>query len=283
MPLIERHFAGCEQHHVFNNQPLHIAHLSDQHVGRATKFSLQQKAIAACAGADLVCLTGDFVAHSLKYLDELEWLLLKLEAPAFAVLGNHDHWADANAVRQTLRRAGVEVLDNANTTISIKGRRLQVIGLDDGVTGHDDVAKAVKGLSAKVPTIGLSHLGEKADALFEHGVPLVLSGHTHAGQISSFNLHRVVAGHLAGHRYVHGLYGERDNNRALYVSAGVGSSIFSLRVGERAQPEVAHFHLGAKASDFDEVLPRERPMRGHSRHSSFNVRKVFRRRSNRAS
>jgi hypothetical protein len=132
---------------------------------------------------------------------------------------------------------------------------LQVVGLDDAYTGHADRRDALKGLRSDLPVIGLSHIAEEADALWEAGVPLVFSGHTHAGQVTVARLHELSVGRLAGHKYIHGLYGSRgteDPKGAVYVGAGVGAAIVPLRVGERAKREVAFFELGTQPGAFDE-------------------------------
>jgi len=103
--------------------------------------------------------------------------------------------------------------------------------------------------------IGLSHIAEEADALWEAGVPLVFSGHTHAGQVTVARLHELSVGRLAGHKYIHGLYGSRgteDPKGAVYVGAGGGAAIVPLRVGERAKREGAFFELGMPPGAFEE-------------------------------
>ncbi len=234
-----------------------MAHLTDLHVGRVTPMAVQYDAVSMTnAGKpDIVVISGDFVCHSQVYLDDLTNVIGKIDAPVFAVLGNHDHWAGAQSVRQALQRGGAEVLDNANTTVEIGHQRLQIVGLDDAYTGHADRRAALKGLRSELPVIGLSHIGEEADGLWEAGVPLVFSGHTHAGQITVARLHELSVGRLAGHKYIHGLYGSRgaqDPKGAVYVGAGVGAAVVPLRLGERAKREVAFFELGTQPGAFDE-------------------------------
>ncbi|MFT6397370.1 MAG: putative MPP superfamily phosphohydrolase [Bradymonadia bacterium] len=201
---------------------------------------------------DLVVLTGDFVGYDLDWLDKLQELVAGIQAPTIATLGNHDHWTDAVEVERTLRKAGADVLSNAWTELELSGQRLQVVGLDDAYTGHADVERATRGIDTSVSTLGLSHIPEEADALWQSGVPLVLSGHTHAGQLTFGTAQRFNFASMVGHRYVHGLYGDRGGEGALYVSAGVGSSTFGLRLGERARSEVAIFELGAEVGAFHE-------------------------------
>lgn len=252
-----RRFAGPMLHAEQLTTPLRIAHLTDQHVGRVTPMRVQQEAVQLTneQTPDLVCITGDFVCHSQDYLDALEETIASFTAPVITVLGNHDHWSGAKEVMRALRRGGAEVLRNEHTVLQLNGQALQVVGLDDAYTGHADWRKATKGMDPKLPTIGLSHIAEEADPLWSVGVPLVLSGHTHGGQVTFARLHELALGHLVGHRYIHGLYGTRQQVApfgSVYVGAGIGASVIPVRIGERAQREVALFDLGIAPGMFDE-------------------------------
>lgn len=263
-----RSFAGPARF-VDRMDPIRIAHLTDQHVGRVTAMAVQHRAVdlALEGEPDVVLLTGDFVCHSLDYLDALTEVVRRFERPTFAVLGNHDHWSGGEEVRRALRRGGVEVLDNANTTITVRGQPLQLVGLDDAYTGHADRARALKGLRTDRPTVGLSHIAEEADALWAAGVPLVLAGHTHAGQVTLAGLNELMVGKVAGHRYVHGLYGDRHAPTpagAVYVGAGVGAGVFPVRIGERSRREVAFFELGLHAQSVDEHHDEQPPLPGRA-------------------
>jgi predicted MPP superfamily phosphohydrolase len=263
-----RRFAGHVEHEEQLSH-LRIVHLTDQHFGRVTPHAVQRAAqeLTNANEPDLVVITGDFVCHSQEYLDELEEVIAGFKAPVLGVLGNHDHWSGAGAVRKALRRAGAEVLDNQHTVLTLRNQRLQVVGLDDAYTGHADVAKAVKGLRGDLPTIGLSHIAEEADALWEHGVPLVFSGHTHAGQVTLARMHELFLGRIIGHKYVHGLYGCRRRSEArgaVYVSAGIGAAVVPLRLGARGRREVAVFELGARAGAHWEHHAEQRALKGRA-------------------
>lgn len=263
--MVVRRFAGSERH-AEHLDHLRIAHLTDLHVGRITPMRVQMDAvrITNAAQPDLVALTGDFVCHGQRYLDELTTVVAAFDAPVVCVLGNHDHWSGAAEVRRALRRAGAEVLDNANTTITLRNQRLAIVGVDDEYTGHADWRRALAGLPAGVAVLGLSHIAEVADAMWSQGVPLVLSGHTHAGHVTLAKLNELAIGRIGGHKYVHGLYGTRQVRRpsyeradglqrgAVYVGAGIGASVIPLRVGPRARREVTLFELGLLPGSFHE-------------------------------
>ena len=261
-----------------------IAHLTDLHVGRVTPFAVQQEAVEMTNAErpDLVVLTGDFVCHSQLWLDQLVEVVSGFKAPTIAVLGNHDHWSGADEVEAALRRGGVEVLRNRNTTVTLGHEKLQVVGLDDAYTGHARVEEAVRGLRRDLPTLALSHIAEEADGLWKRGIPLVLSGHTHGGQVTVARLHELSLGKIGGHKYLHGLYGSREARGihegdavrpgahdkgagAVYVGAGIGAAVMPFRLGDRGKREVTIFELGTEPGALDEhhteqqALPGRKP------------------------
>jgi predicted MPP superfamily phosphohydrolase len=254
-----RRFAGPAAY-AGSMAPIRIAHLTDQHVGRITPFEIQREAVAMTNAErpDLVVITGDFVCHSQLYLDQLVQLVREFQAPVIGVLGNHDHWAGADEVAAALKRGGVEVLRNDSTVITLHRQRLQIVGLDDAYTGHARIEKAVSGLRRDLPTLALSHIAEEADRLWQHGIPLVLAGHTHGGQITVARLHEISMGRIGGHKYVHGLYGTRQPRGgavvtgAVYVGAGIGASVMPFRLGERGKREITIFEFGRRPGEFEE-------------------------------
>ena len=267
-PIELRQFAGPVEH-VDAVSHLRVAHLTDLHFGRVTPERVQREAVRLTneQKPDLVVITGDFVCHSQMYLDQLVDVLRDLDAPIVGVLGNHDYWSGASEVHRALREAGVEVLKNRHTTITLQHERLQVVGLDDAYTGHADREAAVKGLRDDLPVIGLSHIAEEADWLWAHGVPLVLAGHTHAGQVTLARLHELAVGKIAGHKYVHGLYGARKPRQegprgAVYVGAGIGAAVMPFRFGERGRREIALFELGLTVGAFEEHHEEQPPLPG---------------------
>jgi uncharacterized protein len=274
-------------------EPIRIAHLTDQHVGRITPFTIQREAVELTNAEhpDLVVITGDFVCHSQLYLDQLVELVRAFRAPVIGVLGNHDHWAGADEVAAALRRGGVEVLRNDSTIITIRRQRLQIVGLDDAYTGHAVIEKAVTGLRRDLPTLALSHIAEEADQLWKHGIPLVLAGHTHGGQITVARLHEIALGKIGGHKYVHGLYGTRQPRRgavvtgAVYVGAGIGASVMPIRIGERGKREIAIFEFGRRPGEFEEPDREKPPLSGRApspRKMRRRAEKVVRRRARRS-
>ena len=243
-----RRFAGSALYSHTLTEPVRVAHLTDMHVGLVTPMKVQAAAIDITLREkpDLVVITGDFVCHSHAFLEDLTELMRQIDVPLFAVLGNHDYWAGAPGVRTALKRGGAELLSNQSTVIEVRGQKLQLVGLDDAYTGHADRRRALRGASHTLPTLGLSHIAEEADGLWAHGVPFVLSGHTHGGQLGLVSL---------GLPYTmlrlfvdmpdHGLWA-RGRDR-LYVHRGTGHYGFPLRLGVPAEASLLNVHHRAGA------------------------------------
>lgn len=269
-----RRFAGHRSHAQRYVDPVRVVQLTDLHFGRVTPVSVQRDAVARANAAkpDLVVLTGDYVCHSQSYFDAIAEVLGELEAPTYAVLGNHDHWCHGPDVAEALERAGVEVLRNAWTEVTFgPDRRLQLVGLDDAYTGHADVEQATRGLDPTRPALALSHIAEEAESLWARGAEFVLSGHTHGGQIHFENMTRMTFAAMAGHRFVHGLYGSRNLTEdadepqgAVYVNAGIGTSVMPLRLGARGKRELAVFDLGLSPGTVPEDHVEQLPLPGRS-------------------
>lgn len=100
---------------------LRIAHLTDLHHGRMVRLGLITEAVrlANAESPDLVVLTGDFVSRPGAITTALAKALSKLQAPlgSYAVLGNHDHSADAGGVREMLAAAGIRLLENSHVLL----------------------------------------------------------------------------------------------------------------------------------------------------------------------
>lgn len=183
-------------------------------------------------GPDLVALGGDFVSHARSDLDGLERVLARFRAPdgVVAVLGNHDHWVDPDAVAALLERAGATVLLNRHRLIRRGRGALAIGGVDDFTHGAVRPEEAVAGVAPDVPRVLISHNPDLIEYLpVGLRVDVMLSGHTHNGQT-----HLPLVGPLTvpsqfGGRYLHGL--TRVGTTWLYVSAGVGGGPIPVRWG----------------------------------------------------
>lgn len=217
---------------------LRIAQISDVHIGRGTPSLRITEAVRMVneARPDVVFLTGDYVTVSREPIQRMP-LLAGLNAPVFAVLGNHDHWVDARGVRRAIEALGYTVLQNAHARLTLRGRALSIVGVDDDVSGHADVPRAFDGAPSGGTRLVLAHAPPTADRLPARQNLVCFSGHTHGGQFNVPVATRFFF-RLAGQPYVKGLYRVRGNH--LYVNGGLG---FGGRF--RARPELAFFSLRA--------------------------------------
>jgi predicted MPP superfamily phosphohydrolase len=219
-----------------------IAHLTDLHVGLLTPHRRIRRALelAQHARPDVLFLTGDFLCYNPKFVGAFAEILRDVRVPAYAVLGNHDHWTDAQGAKKALEHAGVEVLSNAHSTLTLRHTPFEIVGIDDAVTHNADVRKAFSGTHARRSRIVLTHVPSMADRAAEYGPAFALAGHTHGGhvhipQLTAKLFRRMGAPYLKGYYDIGPL--------KLYVNCGVGASSVPIRAG--APSEVSVFTLRA--------------------------------------
>jgi predicted MPP superfamily phosphohydrolase len=181
---------------------------------------------------DLVALTGDFVSYgpieqhrSIAWGYECAALMTRITCPQrYAVLGNHDCIVDEPAAKDALMVHGIPVLDNQAVPLEREGKRIWLAGLADALDGSPlpDFSKAIPktALADGEPVILLAHEPDIAPEAAKHHVDLMLSGHTHGGQVRIPFLPPVMLPPM-GKSYVEGAF--RVGPMQLYVNRGVGT------------------------------------------------------------
>jgi hypothetical protein len=238
---IDVEIAGLDPRH----DGVRIAQLSDIHVGNMTPEAHVRAAVEVANGAspDLVVLTGDYVCWRRHEAPMAGHQLAGLRASrVLAVLGNHDYFTWGSGVAAALERNGYEVLRNRTTVADVRGAPLAIVGVDDPVTRHDDLDAAFAGAPANVTRVVLCHGPDRAPQIAPRGADLVLSGHTHGGQIYVKGITDRLMKRI-GLNYRRGLYDLGGTK--LYVTPGVGFSGVTRRVGEGTDAEVAVLTLRA--------------------------------------
>jgi predicted MPP superfamily phosphohydrolase len=221
--------------------------VSDLHIGPTTPVPLLDRAFGLLANADLdvLLLGGDYVFLDATAERMARLTSLAARVPArrrFAVLGNHDLWAQDSALEEALAAAGVEVLCNTSRSLRIGTANVALVGLDDPWFGQLDVARAFQDVSGSQAVVVLCHSPEAApfveDEIGRSSLSLpvfYVCGHTHGGQIATpwGAIRRMIPG-VVGRRMPQGLHeiGPID----LYVSRGVGGVDVPIRT--YARPEV---------------------------------------------
>jgi predicted MPP superfamily phosphohydrolase len=192
------------------------------------------------AAPDIVVLGGDYVSFFERaYIGPVAELLTPLAgAPhgSFAVLGNHD---DEKEVPAALSSRGFTVLKDQRTQLTIKGERLDIAGIKFWTRTPGDIAEVLRGTGGT--TVLLAHDPRRLTEAAALDVQLVLSGHTHGGQVIV-----PAVGALVGRKFpVLAGYAARDNT-AIFVSRGVGTVVVPVRIN--CPPDVAVLTL--RSGDF---------------------------------
>lgn len=223
-----------------------LVQMSDIHVGRRVhdRYILSVFDRVRSLQSDFVAITGDFVSHHGRIVDQAARVYRHLPLGRLAtvgILGNHDYGYHSSDVRlgdelqSIFHQAGMTILKNQ--AIDIEGLRL--IGLDDRWGPFFDPAPIMKTVETGSPTIVLSHNPDTADMAFWGAFDgWILAGHTHGGQCKP-PLFRPPVLPVHNKTYVAGSY-QLSNNRAMYINRGVGHLI---QARFNARPEITVFTL----------------------------------------
>jgi predicted MPP superfamily phosphohydrolase len=208
-----------------------LVQISDVHIGsRSPRFLARIVARVNALKPDYVLITGDLIDFAGISRAELA-PLGTFTAPVIFAIGNHERYVDLAAIDERMRSLGVTVLRDAAVTLG----PFQFIGVDD----VDSAARIPESLgridlSSDHYGVLLYHRPDGFDAAAARGIPLMLAGHTHAGQIIPFNF-------LVKHIYprMRGLH--ELNGSRLYVSPGTGTWGPVLRIGSRSEITLIEF------------------------------------------
>ncbi len=233
-----------------NFDGLKIGVLSDFHAGGCTGEGdiIRAVDVVNSEQPDIIAVLGDYIdgaySHSRKNVEKGAYVfdaLKKLKAPlgVFAVLGNHDHWTDAKLVRKELSSLHLSTLDNKGVELE---NGLAVVGVDDFWEGPANPEKAMNGIHPESTVIMLSHNPDVNIRLqTDNRVSLVLSGHTHGGQIRIPVIHRALWVPCSPkYRGPSGLIRETDS-RWTFITKGVGTFLLPVRLA--CPPDVGILRL----------------------------------------
>ncbi|MDH5478633.1 MAG: metallophosphoesterase [Nitrospinota bacterium] len=226
-----------------------IGLLSDTHASMIANNGLFEEAarLIMSKRPQMITLTGDYISGSTKflsssigkfrqdYLDQLVDSFSALKAPMgiYAVLGNHDFWSGPKALESISdgfsRKLGVTWLRNRNLRLEKEGEAINLLGVDDYWQNSCSLHRAYQGLNHDSVNIMLSHNPDiNDDVLPQMRIDLILSGHTHGGQIYLPVIGCPVVPSKFGQKYIAGLV--RDGERQTYITRGVGHLMAPIRI-----------------------------------------------------
>ena len=218
-----------------------IAFVTDTHIGPNFHAADLEPTIAILQrlAPDILLFGGDFISESPRYLHELQSPLARMVGTArigsWGMWGNHDLANIRQRCAPVLAAAGVTMLNNASAHLVDD---LWAVGIDDVLLGRPNLKQAFADVPDGARTIALWHAPDCAEQVVPYRPSLMLSGHTHGGQVRL-----PVIGALAtptlGKRYVAGKF--NIDGIPLYVSRGIGIYRPPLRVNCR--PEIVDIRI----------------------------------------
>lgn len=223
-----------------------IAQFSDVHISKSFTVAQLEEVVNKIneQEPDLIVFTGDLFDNFAKFgpSTEVAQVLAQLDAPLgkFAVWGNHDYGGGAARIYpEVLAEAGFQLLTNeAQIVTTANGRTIKVGGSDEGLQGQPSLTDALAGGTTDY-TILLSHEPDLVTELPETRVDLVLSGHSHGGQV---RLPFYTVKNALAKIYYRGFYTlERPGATQLFVNTGLGTTEIPVRLG--VPPEVSVFRV----------------------------------------
>lgn len=223
-----------------------LVHLSDLHVGALTPKWWAQRWVdrANEEKGDAVVVTGDLVTSGVAFHETIADLIGNLRGKdgVFCSMGNHDYFGDGEPLISLMRARGAKVLRNEGVLVERDGASMYIAAIDDTWTKRADLDRALSERPANVPTVMLAHDPDRFPQIAKRGVDLVLSGHTHGGQIAFPFLARWINASKLAHHFHIGVY--KDGDSTLYVHPGLGTTGPPIRLG--VAPAVVVLTLRAK-------------------------------------
>ena len=219
------------------SHPYKILQLSDVHIGGIIDKNFIAKIVTrvnACK-PDLVVITGDLVDTDVdKAMDALEELKnLESKYGTYFIVGNHEYFHNIEKIIATVKALGIRVLENENIYIGREGEGFNLVGVYD-LFGYraekymPNITQALKAKKEDTPTVLLAHQPKFIEEV-SSGVDLMLSGHTHGGQLYPFKaLVKLQQG------YISGLHQHNDELQ-IYINKGTGFWGPPMRIGASAE------------------------------------------------
>lgn len=221
---------------------IRMIQISDLHLSRYSSYFKNVIRQVALLEPDLIVLTGDYLEEERNIRGVLNFLA-ELSAPhgIYAVQGNWEYWSrlEGENLRRHFSGVGVKLLINERADLQIRGQTLSLYGLDYP-SSADFLRILQKEINPDSFNVLLSHVPAFSHEYLSQHMNLILSGHTHGGQIRLPLLPPFYLPRYSG-RFVAGYYQVSQHKIPLYVSRGVGTSVLPLRF--LCRPEISVFEL----------------------------------------
>ncbi len=227
---------------------LRLVQISDLHLNNFNRYFEKVAAKVNALQPDLIMLTGDYLEEERNIRGVLDFLKeLKAKHGIYAVQGNWEYWSrlEGENLRRHFAGVGVKLLIDERADLEINGQSLSILGLDYP-SSTDQLQRVQKGIDPQRFNLLLSHVPAFAHEQLHERIGLILSGHTHGGQVRLPFLPPFYLPRYSG-RFISGLYHVSHHRIPLYVSRGVGTSVLPVRF--LCRPEIGLIELTAQATN----------------------------------
>ncbi|NLG81653.1 MAG: metallophosphoesterase [Bacilli bacterium] len=240
--LFEKSWMKLKTYYVKINRPnlkgLRIAFISDLHHSEYVSIRYLKKVVERVNSlkTDVIILGGDYVSSKEKYIEPVFSILKDLKAPlgVYGVIGNHDFEAAKAKVLQAMQKAGIISLDNESYWLKYNNDKFKLGGIADIMYDLPNINKTIHDVENDDYVILVSHNPDYAEVAKDYPVDLMVSGHTHGGQITLFGLYAPVIPSKYKQKYRSGLI--KHGRLHTIVSHGVG--VVGLPFRFFARPEI---------------------------------------------
>jgi hypothetical protein len=192
---------------------------------------------------DMFVLTGDYVSHEAEYIAPVAEILggLKSEFGTFACLGNHDHWTDAELVKTEFKRNGIKMLVNEGFRFTARNESFWLCGVDDFGEGLSNIRQSLRGSKTDEMKLLLAHNPAIMRRAAYRKIDLVLSGHTHGGQVKLREPRERILFPNRRRKFSSGLHHRGETQ--IYITRGIGTVVVPMRY--QCPPEISLIELRA--------------------------------------
>ena len=210
-----------------------FVHLSDVHIGTVHKEKYLQRVVDLTnkQNPDFILMTGDLFDGSIPVKEEMLKPLDDLEADSYFSTGNHEEYEGLDFVRRTIKNLKMKLLDSE----MIVHDGIQIIGVNDrqSIPKNISLDSILSGIDINpdVPALLMYHTPVEWEAARKHNIEIMLSGHTHAGQVFPFNFAVRIF-----FKYVNGWY--KKDGKFLHITPGTGTWGPPMRLGSKNQVTV---------------------------------------------
>lgn len=178
---------------------------------------------------DYILMGGDYVHREPEYITPVfeEFNNLKATNGIYGVLGNHDHWENAELTRQMMIKNGIKICDNKSYWVKIGNDSIKIGGVGDLWEDSQQLDSTTHDLNDSDFSILISHSPDYIENMPKDLIDLTLSGHTHGGQMTFFGMWAPILPSKYGQKYRYGL--KNFDGMQAYISSGIGTITPPLR------------------------------------------------------